>query len=127
MIRAFKRQVLKENSAIFCQWKLSCRENYFTVNFLFGENLTFCKIAIVFISYNAEVTVMTENSTYSVLSALQISRTYSFKSPCFSSRHCKENPIYVFLSLELHGLSPNIHIPVPVSDLYIPRIGPHIS
>jgi hypothetical protein len=39
---------------------------------------------------------------------------------------CKENPIYVFLFWELHGLSPNFHIHVSVSDLYIPRIGPHI-
>jgi hypothetical protein len=38
-----------------------------------------------------------------------------------------ENPIYVFLFWELHGLSPNFHIHVSVSDLYIPRIGPHIS
>jgi hypothetical protein len=28
---------------------------------------------------------------------------------------------------ELRGLSPNFHIHVSVSDLYIPRIGPHIS
>jgi hypothetical protein len=37
--------------------------------------------------------------------------------------HCNENPIYVFLFWELRGLSPN----VSVSDLYISRIGPHIS
>jgi hypothetical protein len=30
--------------------------------------------------------------------------------------HCKENPISVFLFWELHGLSPNFHIHVPVSD-----------
>jgi hypothetical protein len=41
--------------------------------------------------------------------------------------HCKENPIYVFLFWELRDLSPNFHIHVPVSDLYFPRIGPHIS
>jgi hypothetical protein len=41
--------------------------------------------------------------------------------------HCKENPIYVFLSWELRGLGPNSHIHVTVSDLYIPRICPHIS
>ncbi len=28
---------------------------------------------------------------------------------------------------ELHGHSPIFYIHVPVSDLYIPRIGPHIS
>jgi hypothetical protein len=36
--------------------------------------------------------------------------------------HCKENPIYVFLGKELRGLSPNFHIHVSVSDLYIPTI-----
>jgi hypothetical protein len=44
-----------------------------------------------------------------------------------SSLHCKENPIYVFLFWELHGLSPSFHIHVSVIELYIPRIGPHIS
>ncbi len=42
------------------------------------------------------------------------------------SVHCNENHIYVFLVWELHSLSPNFHIHVPVSDLYIPRIGPQI-
>ncbi len=32
-----------------------------------------------------------------------------------------------FLFWELRGISPNFHIHVSVSDLYIPRIGPHIS
>ncbi len=41
--------------------------------------------------------------------------------------HCKENPVYAFLFWELHSLSPNFHIHVSASDLYIPRIGPHIS
>ncbi len=42
--------------------------------------------------------------------------------------HCKKNgsSVYIFLCWELRGLSPNLHIHVPVSDLYIPRIGPHI-
>jgi hypothetical protein len=40
--------------------------------------------------------------------------------------HCNENPIYVFLLWELRGLSPNFHIHVSVSDLYIARIGPNI-
>jgi hypothetical protein len=39
---------------------------------------------------------------------------------------CNENPIYIFLFWELRGLSPNFHIHVSVSDLYIPRIGSHI-
>jgi hypothetical protein len=41
-------------------------------------------------------------------------------------RHCKENPIYVFLFWELLGLSPHFHIHVYVSDLNIPRILPPI-
>ena len=36
-----------------------------------------------------------------------------------SEVHCNENPIYVFLFLELRGLSPNFHIHVSVSDLCI--------
>jgi hypothetical protein len=38
----------------------------------------------------------------------------------------QRNPIYVLPEKELRGLSPNFHIHVSVSDLYIPRIGPHI-
>jgi hypothetical protein len=41
--------------------------------------------------------------------------------------HCNENLSYVFFFWELHGLSPNFHIHVSVRNLYIPRIGPHIS
>ncbi len=41
--------------------------------------------------------------------------------------HCNENTIYVFLFWELRGLIPIFHIDVSVSDLYIPRICPHIS
>jgi hypothetical protein len=33
--------------------------------------------------------------------------------------HCNENHIYVFLFWELRGVSPNFHIHVSVSDLYI--------
>ncbi len=40
--------------------------------------------------------------------------------------HCKENAMYVFLFWELRGLNPNFYIHVSVSDLNIPRIGPHI-
>jgi hypothetical protein len=43
--------------------------------------------------------------------------------------YCNEkNPSYVFPENKLRGLSPNfhIHVSVTVSDLYIPRIGPHI-
>jgi hypothetical protein len=34
-----------------------------------------------------------------------------------------ENPINVFIEKELRDLSPNFHIHVSVSELYIPRIG----
>jgi hypothetical protein len=40
--------------------------------------------------------------------------------------HCNENPIYVFPEKEWCGLSPDFHIYVSVSNLFIPRIGPHI-
>ncbi len=39
--------------------------------------------------------------------------------------HYNENPIHVFPEKELHGLSPNFHIHVSVSDVCIPGIGPH--
>jgi hypothetical protein len=42
-------------------------------------------------------------------------------------RVCNENPIRVFPSWELWGPSPKFHIHVSVSDLYLLRIGPHIS
>jgi len=41
--------------------------------------------------------------------------------------HCKENPIYVFLFRELRGLSPNFYMHVSVCDLYISRIGTHMT
>jgi hypothetical protein len=40
--------------------------------------------------------------------------------------HCKEISKYVFPEKKLRGLSPNFHIHVSVSDLYIPTIGPPI-
>ncbi len=40
--------------------------------------------------------------------------------------HGKENPIYVLLEKKLFSLSPDFHIHVSVSDLYIPTIGPPI-
>jgi hypothetical protein len=41
--------------------------------------------------------------------------------------HCSGNSVFIFLFWEQRGLSPNFHIHVSVSDLYIPKIGPHIS
>jgi hypothetical protein len=40
--------------------------------------------------------------------------------------HFKENPIYVLPGKKLRALSPNFHIHVSASDLYIPMIGPPI-
>ncbi len=40
--------------------------------------------------------------------------------------HCTENRSYVLSEKELRGLNPNSYIHVSVSDLYIPRISPHI-
>ncbi len=40
--------------------------------------------------------------------------------------HCKDILIYVFPEKELRGLSPNFHIHVAVSNLYIPTFGPPI-
>ncbi len=40
--------------------------------------------------------------------------------------HCNEISIYVIPKKELRGLSPNFHIHVSVSDLYVPTIGPPI-
>jgi hypothetical protein len=48
------------------------------------------------------------------------------KSYLLVALHCNENPIYVFPEMELRGLSPNYLLHVSVSNLYIPRIGPHI-
>ncbi len=42
------------------------------------------------------------------------------------SMPCNENPIYVFSEKELRDLSPNLHMHVSASDLYITKIGPHI-
>jgi hypothetical protein len=51
---------------------------------------------------------------------------YNETRPYMLYIHCNENPLYVFLFWELRGFSLNFHIHVSVSDLYIPRIGPHI-
>jgi hypothetical protein len=40
--------------------------------------------------------------------------------------YCKEDPIYVFPEIKLHGSVPNFYIHVSLSDLYIPKTGPPI-
>ncbi len=40
-----------------------------------------------------------------------------------TNTHCKENPIYIFLSWELRGLGTNFHIHVSVNDLYTVFLG----
>ncbi len=54
------------------------------------------------------------------VSCLPITKTYLMPALQRKSHFC----IHFW---ELRGLSPNFHIHVSVSDLYIPRIGPHIS
>ncbi len=61
--------------------------------------------------------------SWNKIAAPQIRR---YKDALSSVPHCDENPIYVFSEKELRGLIPNFHIHGSVSDLYIPRIGPHI-
>jgi hypothetical protein len=43
-----------------------------------------------------------------------------------TEHYTDEKTIYVFLFWEMRGLTPNFHVHVSVSDLYIPRIGPHL-
>ncbi len=50
----------------------------------------------------------------------------SFNFLLDSAAHCNENPIYELPEKELRGLSPDLHIHVSVSGLFIPRIGPNI-
>ncbi len=57
----------------------------------------------------------------------QVNKNYDLPNVQSYNMHWKENPIYVFLFWELRGLSPNFHMHVSMSDLYISRIGPHIS
>ncbi len=52
--------------------------------------------------------------------------TYRSTEKCQSytlQRHNTENSKQIFSEKELRGLSPNFHIHVSVSDLYIPAIG----
>ncbi len=44
-----------------------------------------------------------------------------------SRSHRNGNSVYISLFWELRGLSPKFHIHVSVSDLFIPRISPHVS
>jgi hypothetical protein len=50
---------------------------------------------------------------------------YNQFSPALQ-RDITEKLKQIFPEKELRSLSPNFHIHVSVSDLYIPRIGPHI-
>ncbi len=43
-----------------------------------------------------------------------------------TSLHCTEDPIYLFLEMQLRSLIPNSYIHVYVSDIYIPRSCLHI-
>ncbi len=48
---------------------------------------------------------------------------YVFPAPDALQRHNTENSKQIFPEKELSGLSPDFHIHVSVSDLYIPTIG----
>ncbi len=66
--------------------------------------------------------------TYLFYSTLCCPLTNLFcSSLCCPWTYCNANSVYILLFCELRGLRPNFHIHVSVSDLYIPRIGPHIS
>ncbi len=52
---------------------------------------------------------------------------YVLYSPLKVIAHCNKNPVYLFPEKEFRGITPNFHIHVSVSNLYIHRIGPHIS
>ncbi len=60
------------------------------------------------------------STLYSVHIVLCFMHQQSLKK---TTTHCKEIWIYVFPEKELRGLSPNFHIHVSVSDLYIPTFG----
>ncbi len=54
------------------------------------------------------------------------SHAAQYKNNCTATalqRHNTKNSKKIFPEKELRGLSPNFHIHVPVSDLYIPTIG----
>jgi hypothetical protein len=59
--------------------------------------------------------------TFALASTFPICRHRSGRTP-----HYNENTIDIFPEKELRGLSSNFNIHVSASDLYIPRIGPHI-
>jgi hypothetical protein len=76
--------------------------------------------------------------SYSLLPSSEFAEQFNMDDetgtfPCYhslravmSDPHCNENPNNVFPEKELRGLSPNFHIHVSVSDLYIPRMRRHI-
>ncbi len=57
---------------------------------------------------------------------LQAHTVWSLGYRCYTSLHYKEYPIYAFPEMNLHGLVPNFHIYVSVSELYIATIGPPV-
>ncbi len=58
----------------------------------------------------------TKGTKYSLSDASQIKESTL-------QRHTTENSKQIFPEKELHGLSPNFHVHVSVSNLYIPTIG----
>ncbi len=65
---------------------------------------------------------------FSMTFSLQLcSAEYELKIIIVTGVLCAENLFFVFPEMKLHGLVPNSYIHVSVSDLYIPRIGLHLS
>ncbi len=58
------------------------------------------------------------------LSAWSHPHSRSYRTHTAKTRY--QNSKQIFPEKEVCGLSPNFHIHVSVSDLYIPKIGPHI-
>jgi hypothetical protein len=81
-------------------------------------------------AYTNEKILLAEKSCalqrYLFTCTLCVQYMYNFLHICSSTLQQKSLLCIPFLEIA-RGLSPNFHIHVSVSDLYIPRIGPHIS
>ncbi len=87
---------------------------------------SFCKV-FVYCSCFSQLFLRQQEATRSESANKVMSAFYTIKLRTLwleeqTVERCKENPIYVILFWELRGLSPNFHIHLSVSDLYIPRI-----
>jgi hypothetical protein len=60
------------------------------------------------------------------IKGLLVNSRVPFKEVSSLQRHGTKNSKQIFPEMKLHGLVPNFHIHVSLSDLYIPMIGPPI-